>query len=45
MLDRSFHFIPSHRTEYFKKINTLAADHIIIDLEDGVPEDRIDKGK
>jgi len=45
MSDRSFHFIPSHRTEYFKKINNLSADHIIIDLEDGVPEDRIDKGK
>ena len=45
MPDRSFHFIPSHRTEYLKKINNLPSDHIIIDLEDGVPEHLIDQGK
>jgi citrate lyase subunit beta / citryl-CoA lyase len=45
MPDRSFHFIPSHRTDYLKKINNLSADHIIIDLEDGVPEHLIDQGK
>jgi len=45
MPNRSFHFIPSHRAEYLKKINNLPSDHIIIDLEDGVPESLIDKGK
>lgn len=45
MSERSFHFIPSHRVEYLKKINNLSSDHIIIDLEDGVPEHLIDKGK
>jgi citrate lyase subunit beta / citryl-CoA lyase len=45
MADKSFHFIPSHRAEYFSKIKYISADHIIFDLEDGVPQNLIYKGK
>lgn len=45
MYNRSFHFIPSHRKEFFRKLNHLSADHFVIDLEDGVPETLLDIGK
>jgi len=42
MKNRSFHFIPAHKIAFFDKINFLNADHIIFDLEDGVPENEIE---
>ena len=36
MFERSFHFIPASRPEFFGKIGTLAADALVFDLEDSV---------
>jgi citrate lyase subunit beta/citryl-CoA lyase len=36
MFERSFHFIPANRPEFFDKIGTLPADAIVFDLEDSV---------
>ena len=33
---RSILFIPTHRSEFIKKINDVKADAIAFDLEDGV---------
>ena len=37
MPDRSFHFIPGNRPEWFAGAGTLGADQLIFDLEDSVP--------
>lgn len=37
MPNRSFHFVPAHRQTLLEKTSSLVADHIIYDLEDGVP--------
>lgn len=37
MFERSFHFIPAHRTDLFDRIPGLWADAYVIDLEDAVP--------
>lgn len=37
MYNRSFHFIPAHKSKFYKKYKTVGADHYIFDLEDSVP--------
>ena len=34
---RSWHFVPAHRAEYFRKAFATAADVLVFDLEDAVP--------
>lgn len=37
MSERSYHFIPAHRPEFFSKIDKIPADAFVFDLEDAVP--------
>lgn len=40
MFERSFHFVPAHRPEFFTRLYELGADAIVFDLEDAVPYDK-----
>lgn len=44
-MNRSFHFVPAHRTDFLEKMSSLNADHYILDLEDGVPAAEKDQAR
>ena len=42
---RSWHFVPAHRPEYLEKALEIAADALVFDLEDGVPDGEKDDAR
>lgn len=44
-MNRSFHFVPAHRADYYAKAFASPADAVVLDLEDGVPSSMRDAGR
>lgn len=44
-MDRSFHFIPANKKNFFDRVPDLEADQIIFDLEDAVPQKDKDEAR
>jgi len=42
---RSWHFVPAHRPEYLERALEIAADALVFDLEDGVPDGEKDNAR
>lgn len=42
---RSWHFVPAHRPDYLERAFEIAADALVFDLEDGVPDGEKDNAR